>query len=83
MTTIVKIICLRDDYTIYGRNNYKQPIVLACMVENKYSQISLPKTIIEQIDLEISTSIDGYRSRAEFVAEAVRQKLSQKVEVKK
>ena len=53
------------------------------MVENKYSQVSLPKSIVEQIDLEISTSNNGYRSRAEFVAEAVRQKLSRETGVQK
>lgn len=51
------------------------------MVEKKYFQISLPEGIIEQIDVEVATSQDGYRSRAEFVLSAVREKLSRKKEL--
>ena len=47
----------------------------SCMVEKKYSQVSLPKVITDQVDKEIKLSKNGYRSRAEFVIEAVREKL--------
>ena len=49
------------------------------MVESKYSQVSLPRALIEQVDREISKSQNGYRSRAEFVVEALREKLKREV----
>ena len=49
------------------------------MVEMKYHQISLPEDLISQIDREIIDSETGYRSRAEFVKAAVREKLSKGV----
>ncbi len=45
----------------------------------RYHQISLPEDLISQIDKEIIDSETGYRSRAEFVKAAVREKLTKGV----
>jgi len=42
------------------------------MMTKLYMNIKLPKEIIEEIDRIINLGILGYRSRAEFIAEATR-----------
>ena len=60
---------------MYGRNIYNLTLILSWMVEVKYYQVSLPEDLIFQIDKEINGSKSGYRSRAEFVKDAIREKL--------
>ena len=45
------------------------------MVEKRYTQVSLPTTLAVEIDREIASSGLGYMSRAEFVKEAIRERL--------
>lgn len=42
-----------------------------------YVTVKLPRELAEYIDIIIRSRRYGYRSRAEFVAEAVREKLRQ------
>lgn len=42
-----------------------------------YNTIRLPEPLITEIDSLIKTQYRGYRSRAEFIAEAVRRYLDQ------
>jgi len=46
------------------------------MVE-KYVSVSIPKSLIDKIDEVIESNEFGYSSRAEFMKEAVREKLKQ------
>jgi len=47
------------------------------MPEKDYVTVKLPRELAEYIDVVIKERKFGYRSRAEFVAEAVREKLRQ------
>ena len=53
------------------------------MRETMYRSLRLPKSLIDCVENEVDRSKLGYRSIAEFVAEAVREKLSNKVGVQK
>jgi metal-responsive CopG/Arc/MetJ family transcriptional regulator len=41
---------------------------------NDYITVSLPKTVIEKIDMVIEESDLGYKSRPEFVKDAIRRR---------
>lgn len=58
-----------------GRKVYYGPVFIIPMVESKYTQVSLPSSIIEQVDRFLEGTADGYSSRAEFVKVAIREKL--------
>lgn len=45
-----------------------------------YRSLRLPKTLLDCVEEEVHSSKLGYRSIAEFVAEAVREKLGKGVE---
>ena len=44
-------------------------------MRKKYTNVGIPNDLAKQIDLLISMLKMGYRSRAEFVTEAIRQKI--------
>jgi len=44
-------------------------------MRKKYTNVGIPNDLAKQIDLLISLLKMGYRSRAEFVIEAIRQKI--------
>jgi metal-responsive CopG/Arc/MetJ family transcriptional regulator len=41
-----------------------------------YSQVNIPDDLLREIDRVVEAGILGYRSRAELIVEAVREKLS-------
>ena len=43
----------------------------------RYVNVKIPVELSEEIDKLIEKKVLGYRSRAEFVAEAIREKLMQ------
>ncbi len=45
------------------------------MADEEYVTVRLPKTLMDEIDRLIGSRVLGYRSRAEFVAEAIRWRL--------
>ena len=47
------------------------------MVRKSYVNISIPKVLVDEIDIFIVKKTKGYISRAEFVKDAVRQLLLQ------
>ena len=48
----------------------------------KYTNVGLPEDIIKQIDSIIKNSKLGYKSRGEFVKEAVRNSLKELIKLK-
>ena len=48
----------------------------------RYTNIPLPDELAKQIDHLIKTGDDGYRTKSEFVKEAVRQKISDLINLK-
>ena len=44
-------------------------------MRKKYTNIGIPKELAEEIDILIKKLNQGFRSRAEFVTEAIRQKI--------
>jgi len=46
-------------------------------VPKRYVNVKIPVELSEEIDKLIEKKVLGYRSRAEFVAEAIREKLIQ------
>lgn len=47
------------------------------MGRRKYANISIPKSLAEEIDQYILKSKLGYKSRAELVTEAIREKITE------
>lgn len=47
-----------------------------------YTPVSVPQELVEDVDRLISAGLFGYRSRAEFIMEAVREKLTKTLELK-
>ncbi len=46
------------------------------MYDTMYKTVRLPKKLTDEIDKIVEQRIHGYRARAEFVAEAIREKLA-------
>jgi len=47
------------------------------MHDTMYKTVRLPKILTDEIDEIIAKNFQGYRSRAEFIAEAIREKLNE------
>ncbi len=47
------------------------------MTRKSYVNISIPKTLVKEIDQLVSKKVKGYSSRAEFTKEAIRRLLSE------
>ena len=44
-------------------------------VEDEYTTVRLPKVLMQEIDSILRQGLMGYKSRAEFIKEAIREKL--------
>ena len=49
-------------------------------MRKNYVNVSVPSELIELIDKTWKSSKKGYRSRAEFVLEAIREKVEKEIE---
>lgn len=47
------------------------------MVDPNYLNVRLPKQLIAQVDRIVDRKALGFRSRAEFIADAIRRRLEQ------
>jgi metal-responsive CopG/Arc/MetJ family transcriptional regulator len=47
------------------------------MVDDNYVGVRLPKELIDDVDRLIDRKAMGFRSRAEFIADAIRRRLEQ------
>jgi Arc/MetJ-type ribon-helix-helix transcriptional regulator len=45
--------------------------------KSEYVTVRLPKELVDEIDHIVSSGLRGYKSRAEFIKEAVRVKLDE------
>ena len=50
------------------------------MVDSNYLNVRLPKQLIAQVDRIVDRKALGFRSRAEFIADAIRQRLEEILE---
>lgn len=53
------------------------------MVRSKYTNIAVPEELAKEIDKFIKKLNLGYRSRAEFAIEAIREKIRDLIKTKK
>jgi hypothetical protein len=51
--------------------------VLAMSKDDKYTTVRLPMELMEEIDLIIKRGMRGYKSRAEFIKEALRRRFEE------
>lgn len=47
------------------------------MCPDEYLTLRLPRTLVDEIDKIVNQGLLGFRSRAEFVADAVRRRLEE------
>lgn len=47
----------------------------------KYKGVTLPESLVNEIDKKVNSGTNGFRSRAEYVAYAVRKELQQNASV--
>ena len=50
--------------------------------DSKYTNIPMPNELVKQIDNEIKNGECGYKTKSEFVKEAVREKLRELTKLK-
>jgi len=50
------------------------------MVDPNYLNVRLPKQLIAQVDRIVDRKALGFRSRAEFIADAIRRRLEEIIE---
>jgi len=50
------------------------------MVDSNYLNVRLPKQLIAQVDRIVDRKALGFRSRAEFIADAIRRRLEEILE---
>ena len=55
----------------------KQELIPACMADDNYVGVRLPRELIDDVDHLIEKRVMGFRSRAEFIADAIRRRLEQ------
>jgi len=53
------------------------------MARKRYINVGVPEELVELIDEVWKTSKKGFRSRAEFVMEAIREKISREKKLNK
>ena len=53
------------------------------MVDQNYLNVRLPKQLIAQVDRIVDRKALGFRSRAEFIADATRRRLEQIIELER
>ena len=53
----------------------RQRSLLRSMVDPNYLNVRLPKQLIAQVDRIVDRKALGFRSRAEFIADAIRRRL--------
>jgi metal-responsive CopG/Arc/MetJ family transcriptional regulator len=53
------------------------------MSTDEYTTVRLPKELMEEIDSILKRGVMGYKSRAEFIKEVIREKLNLKSFLKK
>ena len=61
----------------------RQRLLLQTMVDPNYLNVRLPKQLIAQVDHIVDRKALGFRSRAEFIADAIRRRLEQILEMEK
>ena len=59
----------------------KHESLLETMADPNYLNVRLPKQLIAQVDRIVDRKALGFRSRAEFIADAVRRRLEQILEL--
>ena len=59
----------------------KHESLLEPMADPNYLNVRLPKQLISQVDRIVDRKALGFRSRAEFIADAVRRRLEQILEL--
>lgn len=60
---------------IHTRLNIKSNYISFIGMRKKYTNIPLPDELAEQIERVINTADFGYKTKSEFIKEAVREKL--------
>lgn len=53
------------------------------MADDNYVGVRLPKELIDDVDLLVGKRVMGFRSRAEFIADAIRRRLEQVLAIEK
>jgi len=53
------------------------------MVDSNYLNVRLPKQLISQVDRIVDRKALGFRSRAEFIADAIRRRLEEILELER
>ena len=53
------------------------------MVDPNYLNVRLPKQLIAQVDRIVDRKALGFRSRAEFIADAIRRRLEEILELER
>jgi len=53
------------------------------MVDSNYLNVRLPKQLIAQVDRIVDRKALGFRSRAEFIADAIRRRLEEILELER
>lgn len=59
----------------------RQDLLLRIMADPNYLNVRLPKQLIAQVDRIVDRKALGFRSRAEFIADAIRRRLEQILEL--
>lgn len=62
----------KDIYIEYNRLHLKRGDF---MVRKNYVNVSIPETLINQIDQIVDKKKEGYTSRAEFIKDCIREKI--------
>ncbi len=70
----IKVLVL-DEYSIRYISTGTLKVVI--MTRKHYVNLSIPETLMEEVDKVIIKKVKGYTSRAEFVKDAIRDKLKE------
>ena len=61
----------------YANVTLKQEPISVRMAEDNYVGVRLPRELIDDVDRLIKKKVLGFRSRAEFIADAIRRRLEE------
>ena len=57
--------------------------ILGAMPDDNYLGVRLPRELVERVDALVDRRVLGFRSRAEFIADAIRRRLDQIAEMER
>ena len=60
-----------------------QNAISLTMPDDNYLGVRLPRELVERVDALVDRRVLGFRSRAEFIADAIRRRLEQMSEMEK